>query len=185
LLYQRVVQAGTATALVASANPSGSGQSVTLTATVGAASPGSGTPTGTVTFYDGSLKLGRAALSGGAAAFTTSALSIGNHAIRAVYGGDVDFKATTSAVLSQVVQGAPAATVMAATTSSISSPSATMGSALPATSRSLAASAVDLAIAALQDETTSGAPPDEPARLRVDTRSRWPLSPPMGAARVP
>jgi hypothetical protein len=34
------------------------GQSVTLKATVRASAPGSGTPTGTVTFYDGTMVLG-------------------------------------------------------------------------------------------------------------------------------
>jgi len=91
--------------VVSSANPSSFGQAVTFTATVNAVSPGSGTPTGTVTFYDGSTTLGSATLGGtGAASFTTSSLSVGSHSIKVSYAGDADFKASTSAVLKQVVQ---------------------------------------------------------------------------------
>jgi len=103
-INQGVNQASSSTMVVSSANPSSSGQAVTFTATVNAVSPGSGTPTGTVTFYDGSTTLGTATLNGtGTASFTTSSLSVGSHSIKVSYGGDADFKASTSAVLKQVV----------------------------------------------------------------------------------
>ena len=103
-INQGVNQASSSTTVVSSANPSSSGQAVTFTATVNAVSPGSGTPTGTVTFYDGSTTLGTATLNGtGTASFTTSSLSVGSHSIKVSYGGDADFKASTSAVLKQVV----------------------------------------------------------------------------------
>jgi Bacterial Ig-like domain (group 3) len=91
----------TSTGLTSSLNPSLLGQSVTFTATVTGAG---GTPTGTVTFKDGSTTLGLGTLDGtGQATFSTSALSLGNHNITAVYGGDSNFNGSTSAVLPQQV----------------------------------------------------------------------------------
>ena len=87
-----------------------SGQAVTFTATVtvtgGAAgtSGASGSPTGTVSFMDGKSLLGTAPVgAGGAASFTTTGLSVGGHTITAVYGGDANFAASTSAPLAQTV----------------------------------------------------------------------------------
>jgi hypothetical protein len=92
----------TATTLTSSPNPSTVGQAVTFIATVSASS---GTPTGTVTFNDGGSALGLATLSSGQASFTTSTLSGGSHAITAAYSGDANFDASTSAPVTQVVQG--------------------------------------------------------------------------------
>jgi hypothetical protein len=103
---QKVNQASTTTTLASSVNPSTAGQSVTFTATITATSPGSGTPTGTVTFKDGSTILGTATLSGGTASLSISTLSVGTHSITAVYGGDSNFKSSTSAILRQSVQNA-------------------------------------------------------------------------------
>ncbi len=114
-LTQTVKQAGTTTGVVSSLNPSVAGQAVTLTATVSPVSPGSGTPSGTATFMDGSNTLGTATLSGGTASFTTSALSVGTHSIKIVYGGDANFKTSTSPVLSQVVQSSDDVIVALAT----------------------------------------------------------------------
>ncbi len=99
------------------------------TATVNAASPGSGTPTGTGTFYDGSTTLRSASLGGtGTASFTTSSLSVGSHSIQvSYYGGDADFKASTSAVLKQVVQAAASNVTIA----SVNSPNAQAITVLP------------------------------------------------------
>jgi len=83
---QVVNKASTTTTVASSANPSSVGQAVTFTATV----TGS-TPTGTVTFFDGATALGTGTLSGaGTATFTTSALTLGNHAITAKYNGDAN-----------------------------------------------------------------------------------------------
>jgi len=121
-INQGVNQAGSSTTVVSSANPSSSGQAVTFTASVSAVSPGSGTPTGTVTFYDGSTTLGTASLNGtGTASFITSSLSVGSHSIKVSYGGGGDFKASTSAVLKQVVQAAASSNVAIA---SVNSPNA-------------------------------------------------------------
>jgi hypothetical protein len=63
-----------------------------------------GTPTGTVQFKDGGANLGAlVTLAGGAASFTTSALTQGSHSISAVYGGDSNNDPSTAPVLSQIV----------------------------------------------------------------------------------
>jgi hypothetical protein len=90
----------TTTTLSSSVNPSVFGQSVTFTATV---SGSGGTPTGSVTFMNGGTTLGTSTLSGGSATFTTSSLPVGSDSITAVYGGDPNFTASTSPVLTQVV----------------------------------------------------------------------------------
>jgi len=94
-----VMQAASATTVSSSANPSTLGQSVMLTASVTAG----GSLTGTVTFRDGGTVIGSATLSGGTASMATSALSAGSHTITAVYSGDENSAASTSAPLAQVV----------------------------------------------------------------------------------
>jgi parallel beta-helix repeat protein len=91
-------------AVTSSANPSAFGQPVTLTATVSASATGLGTPTGSVAFRDTTTNtdLGTAALSGGTATLTTSALNAGPHVITATYGGDGTFLGTV-ATLTQTV----------------------------------------------------------------------------------
>lgn len=81
---------------------------MTFTATVTAQQGFSKTtPTGTVSFFDGTQSLGSSSLnSAGVATFSTSTLAVGMHSITATYGGDSSFAPSTSAVLSQVVQGA-------------------------------------------------------------------------------
>lgn len=91
----------TTTSLISSLNPSLVAQSVTFTATVNGASP-----TGTVQFSDAGSPIATAALNGGMASFTTSALILGSHPIRASYSGDATNAASTSPVLTQVVTAA-------------------------------------------------------------------------------
>jgi hypothetical protein len=69
-----------------------------------------------VTFKDGTNILGTVSLTASQAAFTTSVLALGSHAITAVYGGDASFQSSTSASLIQVVQAA--ATITAVSSSS-------------------------------------------------------------------
>lgn len=111
-LTQVVNKAASTTAVVSSLNPSLPGQTVTFTATVSGAR---GTPTGTVTFLDGGATIGTGTLSGGVASFSTSALSVGNHAITASYGGDTNFNVSTGGLASsQVVsKGAISAALIA------------------------------------------------------------------------
>jgi predicted outer membrane repeat protein len=84
------------------------GRRVTFTATVAGL-----IPSGTVTFKDGTTTLGTASLNAsGQAAFATSALAIGRHAITAVYGGDDLNPGSTSAVLAELVNRAATRTAL-------------------------------------------------------------------------
>ncbi|HEX4794926.1 MAG TPA: Ig-like domain repeat protein [Humisphaera sp.] len=94
----------TSTSLTSSLNPSVFGQTITFTASVSVNAPGAGTVTGTVQFKDGSMVIGTGTLNAsGVASFTTSALSIGSHNITAVYSGDSNNAASTSAPVVQAV----------------------------------------------------------------------------------
>ena len=135
VLAQTVKQATTTGSVSSSANPSFSGQAVTFTATIAPVSPGSETPTGNVTFDDGSKVLGTVTLTNGTASFTTSSLTVGTHSIKAIYAGDANFKASTSAVLKQVVNSLSDVVVPVA----------------------VAPSLVDQALSALGDETLTDA----------------------------
>jgi hypothetical protein len=91
----------TATALASSANPSAFGAPVTFTAQVSSAG---GTPTGSVQFFDGTTLLATRPLDAtGSAAYTSSALSAGTHAITAAYAGTTGFLTSTSSAVSQRV----------------------------------------------------------------------------------
>ena len=111
---QTVNRDASTTAVASSANPSIYGQPVTFTTTLSAAAPGSGTPTGTVTFYDGNQPIDTETLAAGTAKFTTSALSLGGHAIGAIYGSDPDFTGSTSATITETIK-------QASTTSAVTS----------------------------------------------------------------
>jgi hypothetical protein len=102
--------AATSTSVTSSA-PGGSrqGQGVRLTATV---TPSSGSdPTGSVTFSAGGHLLGSAPVTTGAAAATatldSASLPVGSESIAATYSGDVFFNASTSSVVTQVVNPDP------------------------------------------------------------------------------
>lgn len=111
ILAQNVNQGSTNATLTSSINPSIFGNSVTFTVTV---TPliGSGAPTGTITFRDGTTIIGSTTLTAGSAVLTTSTLSTGNHSITAIYSGDINYAATTSASLSQVVNTGSTSTTL-------------------------------------------------------------------------
>jgi Bacterial Ig-like domain (group 3) len=92
---------------------------VTFSATLGSSA---GTPTGTVSFYDRTTLLGTPALTNGTAAYTTSALAAGTHSITAVYSGDSNFAAVTSAAVAEVVEDFTVATPSGGPTSATASP---------------------------------------------------------------
>lgn len=95
------VGVGTTTAVGSSLNPSVTGESVTFTATVTA---GTGTATGSIAFSDGVTALGTVTLNGAAqATFSSSALSVGYHNIRAVFTGTNGYENSTGSVTQQVV----------------------------------------------------------------------------------
>jgi len=92
----------TQTTLTSSLNPSIVGQPVNLTATVSGSGPG--TPTGTVVFLDGPTTIvSGVALSGGMATYQDASLTAGTHSLTAVYSGDANYSASTSAPFGQTV----------------------------------------------------------------------------------
>ncbi len=113
-LNQVVHRDATTTVVTSNANPSVFGQPVTLTGTVTANAPGSGTPTGNLQFFDGPNPIGSGSLVAGHFAIVVSTFNVATHPITAHYGGDGSFLASTSAVLSQVVNKAPTATSLTA-----------------------------------------------------------------------
>jgi hypothetical protein len=92
----------TRTALNTTPNPSNVGQSVNLIATVlGGASPG-----GKMSFSDGTSTLcANLIMTNGSATCTTNSFTAGNHSLTAVYSGDNNNSSSTSAVVTQTVQG--------------------------------------------------------------------------------
>ena len=76
---------------------------VTLTATVASAD---GTPTGSVTFYDGTLSLGAVDLSAGKASFTasTKGLAAGSYSVHAEYSGSANISSSVSSNVSVTVK---------------------------------------------------------------------------------
>jgi hypothetical protein len=111
-LSQTVNKDGTTATVVSSVNPAVFGRSVKFTATISAAAPGSGTPTGTVTFLDGATTLGTAKLSSGQASLTENTLAVGGHSITVRYGGNANFKSSTSGTLSQTINKDATTTVV-------------------------------------------------------------------------
>ena len=83
----------TLTALTSSANTLVGGQKLTLTATVSSQAGVQAVPSGTVTFYNGTVSLGTATLkqltnASASATLTTSGLSVGSYTFFASYAGD-------------------------------------------------------------------------------------------------
>lgn len=100
-------QTATTTVLTSGTNPSVVAQSVTLTATV----TGS-TPTGTVTFKDGAATIGTGTISSGTATLVTSFAAKASHSLTAVYAGNANNLASTSAVRTQTVNARTTTTVL-------------------------------------------------------------------------
>ncbi|HRD50823.1 MAG: Ig-like domain repeat protein [Candidatus Competibacter sp.] len=100
--YNVAILTGGAVTLTSSLNPSTVSQSVTFTATVA----GTPTPTGTVDFTADSVAITGCtanALTSGATTCTTADLSVGSHAIAAVYSGDGNYPSATG-TLTQTVE---------------------------------------------------------------------------------
>ena len=95
----------TTTVLTSSANPALVETPVTFNAQVTSTT---GTPTGTVTFFDGTMSIGTSILTNGMASLTTSTLGVGNRNITAVYNGNGIFGPSTSNVVLQVILASPA-----------------------------------------------------------------------------
>ena len=93
----------TTIALSTSANPAVFGSPITLTATVTPAAA-----TGAVTFYDGSSILGIKTLAGGKAVLTAGLVDSGTRSLKAYYGGNATYAASTSAAIAETVNSVPA-----------------------------------------------------------------------------
>lgn len=99
-------------------NPSTFPAQVTVTA-VASSSGAGGVPTGTVTFKDGTMFLGTAALDAtGTATYATTTLPPGAHTIYAEYGGDTKHKPASSSQALTVLAG-----VSTTTSASLTNPS--------------------------------------------------------------
>ena len=102
-MTQTVNQAGTATALISSANPSTVGASVTFTATVSQL-VGAVVPTGSVNFaIDGGLPTSVPLDAAGVATLSTSTLAVGPHTVTADYPGNAAFLPSSATPLTQTV----------------------------------------------------------------------------------
>ena len=106
---QIVTGAVTITSVASNSNPSNFGSPVTISVAVAPSLPVESVPTGSVILMDGTTMLASGALTNGVYTYTTSTLSAATHLITAVYSGDNYFAASTSPVLSQVVNHASAA----------------------------------------------------------------------------
>ena len=76
------------------------GWPVTFTSTVSGSGPA---PTGTVSFFAGSVLLGSGSLSGGVATFTTSSLAGGVYTVTAQYSGDGNYPSVTSGGIAETI----------------------------------------------------------------------------------
>jgi len=110
-----VAKATPAITVTTSPNPSNVGQLVTLTATISAGPNGD-----SVNFFDGSTLLGAGTLTSGTAVIYKIFQSSGSHSITASYGGNNNFAAATSPVVTQVVNKAASTTAVSASSGTIS-----------------------------------------------------------------
>jgi hypothetical protein len=91
-------------ALTSSGNSLLYGSSITFLASVTSAQGFLPGKTDNVVFKDGAKSLGVMRLNQGLADLTLSGLSVGTHAITAVYSGNENYAASVSPVLTQVVK---------------------------------------------------------------------------------
>lgn len=115
-----LVQASSSTSLVSSLNPSNFGQTVTFTATV-TGLENLGAPTGDVIFSLDGVDQMPVALVNGQAIFQAPILSVASHTLKATYSGDVTYLASSSPILTQVVNSSVPVTKKASFTALISS----------------------------------------------------------------
>ena len=110
-IVKQVVLESTTNSLDLSPSPSVFDQPVTFVSIV-SSSAGFPPDGEIVTFLRGSKVLGTAALSGGEAKFSFTSLPVGSNAIKAVYGGDATFAASTSKIEIQTVNAATTTTTL-------------------------------------------------------------------------
>ncbi|GGG73663.1 hypothetical protein GCM10011585_15270 [Edaphobacter dinghuensis] len=111
-----IKQTATTTVLSASTLNSIASRAITLTATVTAV--GGAIPTGTINFMNGNVFIGTAALNRGVASVVTSSLPVGTDSVFAIYSGDSNNSASTSAPpLAITIVKAPTTTVVSSSQS--------------------------------------------------------------------
>jgi hypothetical protein len=103
VVTQTVINATTTVSISSSPNPSSIGEMVKFSAIVRPTPDG-----GSVTFKDGTVTVGMSPVTNGVAEWSTSALSLGQHAITAVFSGSGTENGSTSPVLKQTVETATA-----------------------------------------------------------------------------
>lgn len=99
----------TTTTLVTSLNPAAPKQIVTYTATV--TSEAGDAVTGTVRLQDGDLSIASTTLVNNQAGYSTPYKTVGVHPIRATYSGDPEHSSSSSATLTEYIQGVSKTTV--------------------------------------------------------------------------
>lgn len=101
--------AATTTAINSAPNPSIAGHVVAFNAVITVVSgPPPTPPTGTVTFFNGTTSMGAATLNtSGVTTLDISSLNRGSYSITGQYSGDTNFLPSTSATITQVVNGVP------------------------------------------------------------------------------
>jgi hypothetical protein len=108
--YIEILPVASKTVVASSGSPSVVGQPVTFTSKV--TSIYGKIPDGElVTFYDGTIALGSAPVAGEIATYTTSALSVKTHTIKATYAGDSTFLPSTGTT-SQIIVKYPTTTTL-------------------------------------------------------------------------
>jgi sugar lactone lactonase YvrE len=96
----QVVTSATGFTLTSSVNPSLVNQPTTLTATISATGTA---PTGTINFFDGTTQIGTGTLANGAVSISVPFATVGIHMLTAVYAGDANYVAATTAPYAQDV----------------------------------------------------------------------------------
>ena len=110
--------------LSSSSNPAALGTTVTFTAAISNSQPTAAT--GTVNFFDGTVQIGTANLNAtGVASISTATLTTGSHSITAVYGGDTQNGAATSAALIESIRQPTTTTLAASPNPSVASTAVT------------------------------------------------------------
>lgn len=119
-VVETMAQIGTSTAVSSSTNPAPAGAAITLNAAVQAsvANPTGGPISGTVTFMNGGTALGTVTLNAnGLASLPVSTLPLGQDNITAIYKGNANYIASTSAPITITVQQAMSSTALATSAS--------------------------------------------------------------------
>jgi hypothetical protein len=131
-MLPEVVLNGTTTTITSSTGQSAFGSTVTFTATVSAADS---TPTTKVLFKDGNTVLANVDLVNGKATYTTSALSVGQHVISAIYRGEGGPNTThipAVGTVTQKIQGTTSTVVTGNPSSSVFGQTVTMSATVSA-----------------------------------------------------